>query len=49
VNTLGILQAHPARKEGGTYTVHAWYGGVEVALFFFRERQYFAVLPKREQ
>jgi hypothetical protein len=37
VNTLGILQAHPARKERGTYTVHAWYGGVEVTLLFQRK------------
>jgi hypothetical protein len=37
VNTLGILQAHPTRKERGTYTVHAWYGGVEVTLLFQRK------------
>jgi hypothetical protein len=34
VNTLRIPQAHPTHKEGETYTVHAWYGGVEVTLFF---------------
>jgi phenylalanyl-tRNA synthetase alpha subunit len=34
VNTLGIPQAHPARKERGTYIIHAWYGGVEVTLLF---------------
>jgi hypothetical protein len=37
VNTLGILQAHPARKEGGTYIIHALYGGVEVTLLFQRK------------
>ena len=34
VNTLGIPQAHPARKEKGTYIIHALYGGVEVTLLF---------------
>jgi hypothetical protein len=34
VNTLGILQAHPARKEKWTYIIHALYGGVEVTLLF---------------
>jgi hypothetical protein len=37
VNTLVILQAHPARKERVTYTVHAWYGGVEVTHLFQRK------------
>jgi phenylalanyl-tRNA synthetase alpha subunit len=34
VNTLGIPQAHPARKERGTYMLHALYGGAEVTLLF---------------
>ena len=33
MNTLGIPQAHPARKEKGTYIIHALYGGVDVTLF----------------
>jgi hypothetical protein len=37
MNTLGIPQAHPARKEIGTYTVHAWYVRVEVTLLFQRK------------
>ena len=49
MNTLGIPQAHLARKEIEIYTVHAWYGGVEVTLFFFRERLYFDGLPQREK
>jgi hypothetical protein len=32
VNTLGISQAHPARKEREAYMVLAWYGGVEVTV-----------------
>jgi hypothetical protein len=34
MNTLGIPQAHPTRKERGTYKLHALYGGVEVTLLF---------------
>jgi hypothetical protein len=46
VNTLGIPQAHPAHKERVAYIVHAWYGGVEVTHFFFRERWYLRFYPK---
>jgi 23S rRNA G2445 N2-methylase RlmL len=34
VNTLGIPQAHPTRKERGTFIINALYGGVEVTLLF---------------
>jgi hypothetical protein len=47
VNTLGIPQAQPARKEIETYTVHAWYGGVEVTLF--SEKGYTLMVYPRER
>jgi phenylalanyl-tRNA synthetase alpha subunit len=46
VNTLGIPQAHPARKEKGTYIIHALYGGVEVTLLFPKKGNALMVFPK---
>jgi hypothetical protein len=48
VNTLGIPQAHPARKERGTYIIHALYGGVEVTLLFPRKAILWWFSPKKE-
>jgi hypothetical protein len=46
VNTLGILQAHLARKEKGTYIIHALYGGVEVTLLYPKKGNTLMVFPK---
>jgi hypothetical protein len=46
VNTLGIPQANPARKEKGTYIIHALYGGVEVTLLFPEKGNTLMVFPK---
>jgi hypothetical protein len=46
VNTLGILQAHPARREKGTYIIHALYGGVEVTLLFPEKGNTLMIFPK---
>jgi phenylalanyl-tRNA synthetase alpha subunit len=46
VNTLGIPQAHPARKEKGTYIIHALCGGVEVTLLFAEKGNTLMVFPK---
>jgi hypothetical protein len=48
VNTLGTPQAHPARKERGTYIIHAWYGGVEVTLLFHKKAILWWFSPKKE-
>jgi hypothetical protein len=49
VNTLRIPQAHPTRKEGETYTVHARYGGVEVTLYFFQRKAIFDVFTQKRE
>jgi phenylalanyl-tRNA synthetase alpha subunit len=46
VNTLGIPQAHPARKEKGTYIIHVLYGGVEVTLLFQKKGNSLMVFHK---
>jgi hypothetical protein len=46
VNTLRIPQAHPTRKEGETYAVHAWYGGIEVTHFFSEKDDTLMFYPK---
>jgi hypothetical protein len=46
VNTLGIPQAHPTRREKGTYIIHALYGGVEVTRLFPEKGNTLMVFPK---
>jgi hypothetical protein len=48
VNALGIPQAHPARREKGTYIIHALYGGVEVTLLFPEKDNTLMFFPKKE-
>jgi hypothetical protein len=46
VNKLGILQAHPTRKEKGAYIIHALYGGVDVTLLFLEKGNTLMIFPK---